>query len=201
MTSIVARVGFPRSSLEKSKTGGAFNFASVRTSGDENSSRSSVEDDPAVRHCHAAIRVLSHQAHVVRDERHRSASIGKATHVVHESSRLAPVLPEGGLVQNDDLWLGDHHAGDGQPSLLPVTQQEGTRVLTLVQANRPQDLVDPLFHLVRRYLQRLEPVGHLLVDRLTDELLLGYLKDVGHPPGEIGELIIAGALSIHNHRA
>jgi hypothetical protein len=145
-------------------------------SGGEQSGGRALKDGLAVAHRHATIGVLGDQAHVVRDERDRTPLVRQVAHERHDALRLTVVLPEGRLVEDDDLGLGDDHAGDRQPAFLAVTQHVRAHVLAAGQTDLLERGRDALLDLGLVDPHGTQRVRHLVVHGVGDELLLGTWK-------------------------
>ena len=114
--------------------------------------------------------VLQGELEVVCGHDDRAPLMAQLVDEVHELAGVVPVLPVGGLVQDDDVALLADHGGHRQPPGLAAREGQGMVVPVGDQVELLKELVDPRL--------RGPSDGELGSDGGGHELVLGVLEDV-----------------------
>ena len=88
----------------------------------EEVARMAIEPDAARRERHDVGHVLGDERHVVRDQDDRPSGAVQFVEQRHERLGVEAVLAKGGLVEDQNVGIGDERAGDREATLLAVTQ-------------------------------------------------------------------------------
>ncbi len=125
--------------------------------------------------------VLGDELHVVRHDEDRSSFVVELAQQREQFVGARPVLAESRLIEGENRRAGDERSADRETPLLAARQQERMRARLLGQAESLEQRLRALAHLVVRKVALPQTVGHLVEDRVGDELVLGVLEDEADP--------------------
>ncbi len=116
---------------------------------------------------------------VVRDEQHRGAAAGQSAQTGHQPPQMAPVLPDGRLVQDEQGREGGQDRGQGGALLFTDAQGGGGSPSQLPQPGGGQREL-PAARDIQPEVLRSE--RDLLLHSVKQELAGGVLKQQARPP-------------------
>ena len=116
--------------------------------------------------------------HMVRDQDHGNAlfTVEPLDGIEHLAAALR-VKHGGRLVEHDALRLHGQHACDGHTLLLSAGEQLRRIGPVFVHADGAERIVDAPADLLRRDTEVFGREGHILLDHVRDDLVVGVLKD------------------------
>ena len=114
--------------------------------------------------------VLQGELEVVGGHDDRASLVAQLVDEVHELAGVIPVLPVGGLVEDDDVALLADHGGHREPAGLTAREGQGMVVPVGGQVELLKELIDPL--------RRGPSDSELGPDGGGHELVLRILEDV-----------------------
>ena len=124
------------------------------------------------------------QVDVVRGYHHGCPGMMQLLGELHELQGHLRIEPRRGLVHHQHLRVHGQGARQGEPLPLPVGQLHGVPVPKVVQADEAQGPVHPRGNLRCGQPQVGRTVGHVLLHRLPEDLVVGVLQDDAHPGPE-----------------
>ena len=139
--------------------------------------------------------------HMVCDEHDRDALL--TAELCRRVDHLAPsgrVEHGRRLVEHDALGLHGDDARDGDALLLPAGEQVRRVQTKIIHTDLPEGRVHARADLLRRHAEVLGCEGHIVLDDVCDDLVIGVLKDHAHR-GAHGQKVIfvrrVHAVNIH----
>ena len=126
--------------------------------------------------------MLGDEPHVVGAQDDGGALASDGAQQRHEGLTAVLVLPEGRLVEADEVAVAAEDGGDRQAPLLPARQEERAHLGVRGQTEALQALTDGAAYLLLVGTGQAQAVGELVGHRALKELVLGVLgheRDLG----------------------
>ena len=148
---------------------------------------------------HGPASVFGNDPHIVCDQ-HDSVALGvHGREKGHQLLDATPVQASRWFVEDENLRMHDIDCRHAYLAAQTVTQQSRRHVSVRLQSKASQRLSHTLVYLLRRQTQVLRSKDYLLPHRGAENLMIGILKDIAHPTGQLSHRQVCCVLTADPH--